>query len=63
MDAIRKQLPGWNEGSLAFDGWTSTNKLAIKSVSAQYMDQICALCADQLAFDEVDRLFFQAFES
>jgi hypothetical protein len=28
-DAIKKQLPVRNQVSLALDGWTSTNKLAI----------------------------------
>jgi len=34
LDAIKKQLPSWNKVSLALDGWTSTNKLAITSVIA-----------------------------
>jgi len=34
LDAIRKQLPVRNKVSLALDGWTSTNKLAITSVIA-----------------------------
>jgi len=63
MDAIKKQLPSQNKGSLALDGWTSTNKLAITSVIAYYMDRSWALREVQLAFDEVDPLFFSAFES
>jgi len=39
VDAINKQLPLRNKVSLALDGWTSTNKLAITSVIACYMDR------------------------
>jgi hypothetical protein len=38
VDAIKKQLPSRNKVSFALDGWTSTNKLAIMSVMANYMD-------------------------
>jgi len=38
VDAIKKQLPIRNKVSLALDGWTSTNKLAIMSVIAYSMD-------------------------
>jgi hypothetical protein len=38
VDAIKKQLPSQNEVSLALDGWTSTNKLAITSVVVYYRD-------------------------
>jgi len=38
VDAIRKQLPIRNKVSLALDRWTSTNKLAVTSVIAYYMD-------------------------
>jgi hypothetical protein len=63
MDAIKKQLPIRNKVSLALDGWTSTNKLAIMSVIADYLDQNWALCEVQLTFDEVDCLFCSHFES
>jgi chaperone required for assembly of F1-ATPase len=63
VDAIKKQLPSRNKVSLALDGWTSTNKLAITSVIAYYMDQNWALREVQLAFDEVNLLFFSRFES
>jgi len=63
VDAIEKQLPSRNKVSLAFDGSTSTNKLAITSVITYYIDLNSALCEVQLAFDEVDRLFFSCFES
>jgi len=63
VDAIKKQLPLRNKVSLALDGWTSTNKLAITSVIAYYMHQNWALHGVQLAFDEVDRLFCSRFES
>jgi len=63
VDAIKKQLPIRNKVSLALDGWTSTNKLAITSVIAYYMDRNWALREVQLAFDEVDRLFGSHFEN
>jgi len=63
LDAIKKQLPIRNKVSLALDGWTSTNKPAITSVIAYYMDQNWALHEVQLAFDEVDCLFCSRFES
>jgi len=63
VDAIKKQLPLRNEVSLAWDGWTSPNKLAITSVIAYCMERNWALSGVQLAFDEVDRLVFSSFES
>jgi hypothetical protein len=63
VDAIKKQLPIRNNFSLAFDGWTSTNKLAITSVIAYYMDRNWALREVQLTFDELDRLLCSCFES
>ena len=39
VDAIKKQLPSRNKVTLALDGWTLTNKLAITLVVANYMDQ------------------------
>jgi len=63
VDAIKNQLPIRNKVSLALDGWTSTNKLAITSVIAYYMDRSWALCEVHLSFDEVDRLFCSCFES
>jgi len=63
VDAIKKHLPVRNKVSLALDGWTSTNKLPITSVIAYYMDQNWALHEVQLAFYEVDRLFYCRFES
>jgi hypothetical protein len=62
VDAIKKQLATRNKVSLALDGWTSTNKLAITSVIADYMDLNWALREVQLAFDEVNLLFFSRFE-
>ena len=62
VDAIKKQLPSWNKASSALDRWTSTNKLAITSIIAYYMDQKWALREVQLAFDEVDGIFFCAFK-
>jgi hypothetical protein len=63
VDAIKKQLPIRNKVSLALDGWTSTNQLAITSVIAYYLDRNWALREVQLAFDEVDRLLCSCFES
>jgi len=63
VDAIKKQLPIRNKVSLALDGWTSTNKLAITSVIDYYVDRNWALREVQLAFNEVDRLLCSCFES
>jgi hypothetical protein len=63
VDAIKKQLPIRNKVSLAWDGWKSTNKLAIMSVIAYYMDRNWALHEVQLAFNEDDCLFYSHFES
>jgi len=63
VDAIEKQWPIRNEVSLALDGWTSTNKLAITSVIAYPIDRNWALREVQLTFDEVDRLFGSRFEN
>jgi len=63
LDSIKKQLPSFNEVSLALDGWTSPNKLAITSVIASNMDRNWALREVRFAFDEVDLLFFSCFES
>jgi hypothetical protein len=53
IDAIREQLPKTNKISLAIDGWTSTNKLAITSVIGYYIARDWSLKEVQLAFDEV----------
>ena len=63
VDAIKKQLPSQNEVTLALDRWTSMNKLCMKSVITYKMHRYWALREVQLAFDEVDRLFFSRFES
>ena len=63
VDAIKKQLPSRNKVSLAVDGWTSTNKLAITSVNAYYMDRNWALREVQLAFNEVEHLLYSHFKS
>jgi len=63
VDTIKKQLPAWNEVSLALNGSTSTNKLAIASLIAYYMDRNWALREIPHAFDEVDGRFFSHFES
>ena len=63
VDAIRKQLTSRNKVSLALDGCTSPNKLAISSVIAYYMNRIWALREVQPAVDEVDRQCFSHSES
>ena len=63
VDAIRKQLPTRNKVSLALDGQTSTNKLAISLVKEYYMDRNWTTQEVQLAFDEVNSLFFSYFNS
>jgi hypothetical protein len=63
VDAINKQLPIRSKVSLALDGWTSTNKLAITSVMVYYIDRDWASHEVQLAFVEVDRLFYSCFKN
>jgi hypothetical protein len=63
VDALKKQLSSINKVSLALDGWTSTNQLAITSVIAYYMHCNWALGEVQLASDENDILFFPFFKS
>jgi len=63
VDATKKQLPLRNKVSLALDGWTSTNKLAIKFVISYYMDRNWQLHEVELTFDVVDFLFCSPFES
>jgi len=63
VDAIKKKLPSRHKVSLGLNGWTSLNKLAIMLVIAYNMDQNWALHEVQLAFDEVDHLFFSRFKS
>jgi len=63
VDEIKKQLPIRNKVSLALDVRRSTNKPAITSVIAYYMDRNWALREVQLAFDEINRLFGSRFES
>jgi len=62
VDAMKKQLSSLNEVTLALHWWTSTNKLAITSVIALYMDRNWAFRDLQLALHDVDHLFFSAFE-
>jgi len=63
VDAIKKQLLSGYKVSLALDGWTSTDKLAITSVNFYDMDRNWASREVQLAFNEVDGLFFSHVES
>ena len=63
VEAINRHLLSRNKVGLALDAWTSPNKPAIMSVIAYYMDRNWALREVQLAFNEVDCLFFSHFES
>jgi len=58
VDAINKQLPSRNTVSSALGVLTSTITVAITLGIAYYMDWNWALREVQLAFDEVDCLFF-----
>jgi len=58
-----KQLPSQYKVSIPLDGWTSTNEPAIMSVIAYFMNQYWALGEVQLAFDDVDGLFYSLFKS
>jgi len=58
-----KQLPSQNNVGSALDRCTSTNELAILSVTAYYMDQNWAGHGGQRSFDGVDRRCFSRFES
>jgi hypothetical protein len=62
VDAFQKQLPLQNKVSLALDGWTSINKLAITSVIAYYIDRNWALREVQLVFYDINRQLFSHFE-
>jgi hypothetical protein len=62
VDVIKKPLPSWNEVSLAWDGWTTSNKVATMSVNVYSMDRNWGLPEIQLTRDEVDHLFFSPFE-
>jgi hypothetical protein len=61
--SMKKQLPSQNPVTLAFNGWTSTNNLAITSVIAFNMHRNWGSGEVQLAWDEVDHLFIAVFES
>jgi len=54
VDLITKQLLSRKKVSLALDGWTSTNKLAITLVIADSMSRNWALRDVQLVFDQGD---------
>jgi hypothetical protein len=54
VDAIRKQSTSWNEFSLAWDWWRSTNKRPITSVTEYYTDWKLALREVQLTSHEIN---------
>lgn len=53
LQAIKESIPKNQKVSLALDGWTSSNKLAISSVIMYYIGTNWQLKEVQLAFDEV----------
>jgi len=63
VDAIKKQLLSRNKVSLDLHGWIWTNKVAITSDIAYYIDRNWALGKVQFAFDEVNHLLFTHCES
>jgi len=63
VDAIQTQSPSWNKLTLALDGSTSPNILAITSVIAYYMDRNWALREVELAVSGKDRVWISVFES
>jgi len=62
VDAIEDYLRSRHTVSLALDGSTSMNKLAITWVIAYYMDRCSALGQVPLSFDKVNHLFCSCFE-
>ena len=53
IQTIRQSIPEQQKVSLALDGWTSSNKLAITSVIMYYISSDWQLKEVQLAFEEV----------
>ena len=51
--AIKNQIPGGQKVSIALDGWTSQNRLAITSVILYYISKNWTLEEVQIAFEEV----------
>jgi hypothetical protein len=62
LDAIKKQLYSRKKISLALDRWTSTNKLATRSVIANCLDCNWASREAQLPSDDVDSQCFSYFK-
>ena len=53
LEEIKGQIPGGQRVSIALDGWTSKNRLAITSVIMYYISRNWTLEEVQLAFEEV----------
>lgn len=53
LEAIKSQIPQGQKVSIALDGWTSQNRLAITSVIMYYISRNWTLEEVQLAFEEV----------
>ena len=53
VTAIRDQIPVGQKVSIALDGWTSQNRLAITSVIMYYISRNWKLEEVQIAFEEV----------
>ena len=51
--AIKNQIPRGQKVSIALDGWTSQNRLAITSVILYYISKNWTLEEVQIAFEEV----------
>ena len=53
LTAIKNQIPVGQKVSIALDGWTSQNRLAITSVILYYISRNWKLEEVQIAFEEV----------
>lgn len=63
VDAIQVELPSRLTVSLVPDGWISTSKMAIASVTADFIDHNWALRNVQLTFNDIESLFISYFQS
>jgi hypothetical protein len=63
VDAIKKQLTLRNKDRLALEGLTLRHIFTTMWAIAYYMDQHWALREIQLAFNEVNRLFYRCIKN
>jgi hypothetical protein len=61
LTAIRAGIPVGQKVSIALDGWTSQNRLAIMSVIMYYISPNWTLEEVQIAFEEVLNKSFRVF--